>query len=206
MKAALRTAPPCCVGLESDWSMQSVIEAEKKVIQEKIGDREHVICALSGGVDSTVAATLVHSVIGSRLHCVFVDNGLLRYKEGERVMRTFREKLHLPVTMLDAKAEMMAKLRGVTDPELKRKAIGKEFIECFMRFRCAWKNNCVPVRTSLVDLIIMQCNLHCADRGWEQHFEPLSHKYALELSGTRAQSFQVVCGVGSAYRLPAGMI
>ena len=117
--------------------MESVIEAEKEVIRQKIGPSEHVICALSGGVDSTVAATLVHSVIGDRLHCVFVDNGLLRYKEGERVTATFKEHLHLPVTKVDAKAEMMSKLEGVTDPEAKRKAIGREFIECFMRFRCA---------------------------------------------------------------------
>jgi GMP synthase (glutamine-hydrolysing) len=116
--------------------MQSVIESESQAIQERIGPHAHVICALSGGVDSTVAATLVHKLIGDRLHCVFVDNGLLRYKEGERVMATFKEKLHLPVTMIDAKEEMMGKLRGVTDPEAKRKAIGHEFIECFMRFRC----------------------------------------------------------------------
>jgi hypothetical protein len=85
-------------GLESDWSMESVIEAEKEVIRTRIGRSEHVICALSGGVDSTVAATLVHQVIGDRLHCVFVDNGLLRYEEGSRVMTMFKQKLHLPVT------------------------------------------------------------------------------------------------------------
>lgn len=107
------------------------------MIRDKVGPTAHVICALSGGVDSTVAATLVHKVLGDRLHCVFVDNGLLRYKEGERVMATFKEKLHLPVTKIDATKEMMDKLRGVTDPEKKRKAIGAEFIECFKRFRCA---------------------------------------------------------------------
>ena len=131
-----RCAPPCA-GLESDWSMQSAIDTEAEVIRQRVGPDAHVICALSGGVDSTVAATLVHRVIGDRLHCVFVDNGLLRFDEGARVMALFREQLHLPVTMVDARAEMMAKLRGVTDPEAKRKAIGGEFIECFMRFRCA---------------------------------------------------------------------
>lgn len=76
-------------------------------------------------------------VIGERLHCVFVDNGLLRLEEGDRVMKTFAEQLHLPVTKIDARASMMARLKGVTDPEAKRKAIGAEFIDCFKRFRCA---------------------------------------------------------------------
>jgi GMP synthase (glutamine-hydrolysing) len=70
--------------------MQSVIDTEMEVIRQRVGREAHVICALSGGVDSTVAATLVHKVIGDRLHCVFVDNGLLRYKEAERVMVTFQ--------------------------------------------------------------------------------------------------------------------
>jgi GMP synthase (glutamine-hydrolysing) len=75
-------------------------------------------------------------VIGDRLHCVFVDNGLLRLDEGDKVMKTFNEQLKLPVTRIDASQEMMDRLRGVTDPEAKRKAIGAEFIECFKRFRC----------------------------------------------------------------------
>lgn len=86
-------------------------------------------------------------VIGERLHCVFVDNGLLRLDEGARVMKTFAEQLHLPVTKVDARASMMARLKGVTDPEAKRKAIGAEFIDCFKRFRCAlcvlWGSFCV---------------------------------------------------------------
>ena len=79
-------------------------------------------------------------VIGERLHCVFVDNGLLRLDEGENVMTTFNEQLKLPVTKIDATREMMDRLRDVTDPEAKRKAIGAEFIECFKRFRCGYKN------------------------------------------------------------------
>jgi GMP synthase (glutamine-hydrolysing) len=93
-----------------------------------------VICALSGGVDSTVAATLVHNAIGDRLHCVFVDNGLLRFKEKERVMSTFDSDLHLPVTCIDASEQFLSKLKGVKDPEMKRKIIGKEFIAVFDEF------------------------------------------------------------------------
>ena len=79
----------------------------------QVGPEDHVICALSGGVDSTVAATLVHKVLGDRLHCVFVDNGLLRYKEAERVMDTFQQHLHLPVTKIDG-ADRLLKLLQVS--------------------------------------------------------------------------------------------
>ena len=88
-------------------------------------------------------------VIGERLHCVFVDNGLLRLDEGARVMATFAEQLHLPVTKVDARASMMARLKGVTDPEAKRKAIGAEFIDCFKRFRCVPPAAVCPVRTRM---------------------------------------------------------
>jgi len=100
----------------------------------QVGPTDHAICALSGGVDSTVAATLIHKVLGDRLHCVFVDHGLLRYKEGERVMETFTQHLHLPVTMVDDSVKMLAKLKGVSDPEAKRKAIGGHFIEVFNEY------------------------------------------------------------------------
>jgi GMP synthase (glutamine-hydrolysing) len=117
--------------MTGDWRMENVLEEEMNKIRTQVGPTDHVICALSGGVDSTVAATLVHRVLGDRLHCVFVDNGLLRYKEGERVMETFNQHLHLPVTMVDHTATMLARLKGVTDPEAKRKAIGAEFINVF---------------------------------------------------------------------------
>ncbi|XP_017973593.1 PREDICTED: GMP synthase [glutamine-hydrolyzing] isoform X2 [Theobroma cacao] len=89
-------------GMNADWKMEDVMDEEIKVINNTVGPDDHVICALSGGVDSTVAAMLVHRAIGDRLHCVFVDNGLLRYKERERVMETFERDLHLPVTCVDA--------------------------------------------------------------------------------------------------------
>ena len=121
-------------GVKADWTMAEVLESQLKLIAGQVGEHDHVICALSGGVDSTVAATLVHKVLGDRLHCVFVDHGLLRYEEGERVMATFTEHLHLPVTMIDRSKEMLAKLKGVSDPEAKRKAIGAEFIEVFKEY------------------------------------------------------------------------
>ncbi|XP_062074329.1 uncharacterized protein LOC133778423 [Humulus lupulus] len=121
-------------GVKAGWKMEHVLDEEIKVINETVAPDEHVICALSGGVDSTVAATLVHKAIGDRLHCIFVDNGLLRYKERERVMETFERDLHLPVTCVNATDQFLSKLKGVDDPEMKRKIIGKEFICIFDDF------------------------------------------------------------------------
>jgi GMP synthase (glutamine-hydrolysing) len=118
-------------GLKADWSMGDFIAEEIERIRAKVPEKAHVICALSGGVDSTVAATLVHQAIGDRLHCIFVDTGLLRYEEGDRVMKLFTEQLHLPVTRVNAEERYLTKLAGVTDPEKKRKIIGGEFIAIF---------------------------------------------------------------------------
>jgi GMP synthase (glutamine-hydrolysing) len=122
-------------GVDAGWSMENVLEEQIEIVKNKVGPDAHVICALSGGVDSAVAATLVHKAIGDRLHCVFVDNGLLRFKEQERVMDMFRDHLHLPVDCVDHSAQMLTALKGVTDPEKKRKIIGAEFIECFKNFK-----------------------------------------------------------------------
>eukprot|EP00250_Pteridium_aquilinum_P026376 c32921_g1_i1 orf=90-1700(+) len=121
-------------GITADWKLQDVLKEQTELIQSTIGPTAHAICALSGGVDSTVAATMVYRAIGDRLHCVFVDNGLLRYKEKERVMSTFEKDLHLPVTCIDASEKFLGELKGVTDPEEKRKIIGKEFINAFDEF------------------------------------------------------------------------
>lgn len=118
-------------GLKPDWTMTDFIADEIERIRAKVPTGAHVVCALSGGVDSTVAATLVYKAIGDRLHCVFVDTGLLRYDEGDRVMKLFTEQLHLPVTRVNAEERYLSKLAGVTDPEKKRKIIGAEFIAIF---------------------------------------------------------------------------
>jgi GMP synthase (glutamine-hydrolysing) len=118
-------------GFKADWNMGSVVEEQIARIKEMVGPTQHVICGLSGGVDSTVAAVLVHKALGDRLHCIFVDHGLLRFQERERVMAMFEKDLHLPVTCVDASEQFLSKLSGVTDPERKRKIIGSEFITVF---------------------------------------------------------------------------
>lgn len=120
--------------IQKNWSMDSLIHEKIVSIQKSVAGKEPLICALSGGVDSCVAATLVHKALGKRLHCVFVDNGLLRYKERERVMKMFTEKLQLPVSCIDASQVFLEKLKGVADPEIKRKIIGKTFISIFEDF------------------------------------------------------------------------
>ena len=112
------------------WTMSSYVETAVKQIREDVKDRK-VICALSGGVDSSVAAALAHRAIGKQLTCVFVDNGLLREGEREQVKQTFAQQLHLNLRIVDASASFLAALKGVTDPERKRKTIGKLFIQQF---------------------------------------------------------------------------
>ena len=115
---------------KADWSMPSFIDNEVSRIKQIVGEDE-VILGLSGGVDSSVAAALIQRSIGSKLTCVFVDNGLLRLNEAEQVMATFKENLGLNVIHVDASERFMSALSGVVDPEEKRKVIGKEFVEIF---------------------------------------------------------------------------
>jgi len=120
-------------GCSGDWKTSSVIEQAIGDIRAAVGTKGRVICGLSGGVDSSVAATLVHRAIGDRLTCVFVDNGLLRHGELESVKRLFRDQLHLNLVVADAADEFLGRLKGVTDPEKKRKIIGHVFIDVFAR-------------------------------------------------------------------------
>jgi GMP synthase (glutamine-hydrolysing) len=113
-----------------DWAMASFVDDAIARIREQVGDRP-VICALSGGVDSAVAATLVSRAIGERLTCIFVDTGLLREGEGASVMHAFRDVMHLNVMKIDAKDRFLERLRGIVDPEEKRIRIGHEFIAIF---------------------------------------------------------------------------
>ncbi|AKF93312.1 glutamine-hydrolyzing GMP synthase [Brevibacillus laterosporus] len=116
-----------CTG---DWSMTTFIEDKIKDIRETVGNK-NVLCALSGGVDSSVVAALIHRAIGDQLTCMFVDHGLLRKGEAESVMDTFVGKFDMKVIKIDARERFLNKLKGVTDPEQKRKIIGNEFIYVF---------------------------------------------------------------------------
>ena len=114
----------------ADWRMGSYVDEAVARIREQVGDEE-VILGLSGGVDSSVAAALIHRAIGDQLTCVFVDHGLLRLNEGAMVMEMFAGKLHAKVVHVDASAQFLGHLAGVSDPEAKRKIIGREFVEVF---------------------------------------------------------------------------
>ena len=113
-----------------DWVMTNYVDEAVARIREQVGDEE-VILGLSGGVDSSVAATLIHRAIGDRLTCVFVDHGLLRLNEGAMVMQMFAGRLNAKVIAVDASAQFLGHLKGVSDPEAKRKIIGREFVEVF---------------------------------------------------------------------------
>jgi GMP synthase (glutamine-hydrolysing) len=119
-------------GARCDWVMRDHVAEAVALIRQQVGSDE-VILGLSGGVDSSVAAALIHRAIGDQLTCVFVDHGLLRLNEAAMVMEMFAGKLHARVVHVDASAEFMGALQGVSDPEAKRKIIGREFVEVFQR-------------------------------------------------------------------------
>ncbi len=114
-----------------DWTPTQFIKEEIEKIRDIVGPTGNVVCGLSGGVDSTVAAMLVHEAIGNRQTCIFVNNGLLRYREFEDTLELYKNNLHLNVRGVDASDDFYAVLKDVTDPELKRKAIGGKFIDVF---------------------------------------------------------------------------
>jgi GMP synthase (glutamine-hydrolysing) len=131
-EAILRNFAYGVCGCAGDWTMASFIDESVARIRDQVGERGRVVCGLSGGVDSTVAALLVHRAIGDRLTCIFVDNGLLRLDEAGQVRRRFA-KLQLPLDFVDASALFLERLAGVADPEGKRKIIGAAFIDVFER-------------------------------------------------------------------------
>jgi GMP synthase (glutamine-hydrolysing) len=118
-------------GCKGDWTPAQFIKEEIEKIREIVGPTDRVVCGLSGGVDSTVAAALVHEAIGDRQTCIFVNNGLLRYREFEDTLRMYKDNLHLNVVGVDASADFYSVLADEVDPEKKRKAIGAKFIDVF---------------------------------------------------------------------------
>jgi GMP synthase (glutamine-hydrolysing) len=128
-------------GLPGDWKPDNIVEREIAKVRAQVGEHGEVVLGLSGGVDSSVAAVLLYKAIGDRLHCIFVDNGLLRHGERDQVERTFRERFHMDLTVVDATDRFLGSLAGVTDPEKKRKLIGRDFVDVFRleakRFRSA---------------------------------------------------------------------
>jgi GMP synthase (glutamine-hydrolysing) len=119
-------------GAPPAWTPAAVIEEQVERIRAQVG-HERVLCALSGGVDSAVAALLVHKAVGDQLTCVFVDHGLLRENEGEQVVETFGGHFHVPLVHVEAQDRFLSRLEGVVDPEQKRKIVGEEFIRVFER-------------------------------------------------------------------------
>lgn len=115
---------------EKNWKLTNYIEKTIAEIKEKVGDNK-VILGLSGGVDSSVAAVLIHKAIGNQLQCIFVDTGLLRKDEGKKVMENYGEHFHMNIDMVDASERFLTKLKGISDPEEKRKIIGNEFVAVF---------------------------------------------------------------------------
>jgi GMP synthase (glutamine-hydrolysing) len=117
-------------GLKADWSMESFVEQKTSEIRERVGEG-HVLCAVSGGVDSSVMAALIHKAVGSQLDALFIDNGLLRKNEGNRVLELFQKNMQVSLKKIDASERFLERLKGVEDPEKKRKIIGNEFIAVF---------------------------------------------------------------------------
>jgi GMP synthase (glutamine-hydrolysing) len=145
----LRDVCACDLG----WTAASVVEEQVARIREQVGDGR-VICGLSGGVDSSVAALLVHRAVGDQLTCVFVDHGLMRKNEGEQVVAAFRDHFKVPLVAVDAEERFLGRLAGVTEPEAKRKIIGTEFIRVFEEQAAALGNPRYLVQGTLYSDVI----------------------------------------------------
>ncbi|MCF8001438.1 MAG: glutamine-hydrolyzing GMP synthase [Halanaerobiales bacterium] len=146
---------------KADWTMADYINEEVEKIRDEVKD-EQVICGLSGGVDSSVASAMVYKAIKDQLTCIFVDHGLLRKGEAQEVKRTFDEEFNIPLVYVDAKDRFLKKLKGVSDPEKKRKIIGEEFIRVFEEEASKIKNAGYLVQGTIYSDVIESGNEHAA--------------------------------------------
>jgi len=147
-------------GLPADWAPDQIVERQLAAIKALVGSDGEVVLGFSGGVDSSVAAVIVQRAIGKRLHCIFVDNGLLRKGEREVVERIFGEHFSMDLTVVDASEQFLSKLQGVTDPEQKRKIIGHEFVEVFRKEAKRFKNSGFLGQGTLYPDVIESVNVH----------------------------------------------
>ncbi len=169
-------------GIGADWAMSSVIDEQVAEIRERVGDAR-VICGLSGGVDSSVAAALVHKAIGAQLTCIYVDTGLMRKGESEQVVETFRRNLGIELIHADEGESFFEALAGLTEPEAKRKAIGERFIRVFEKYTGGLSEAKFLVQGTLYpDLIESRWDRR--DRVGDQ--EPPQRRRAARRHGTRA--------------------
>lgn len=150
-------------GCVPTWSMASQIDrliSDIRIKADVLGGDARIICALSGGVDSTVAAVLTHKAVGDRLHCIFIDSGLLRKNEYQEVLKRYRDDFHLNVKGVDASELFLQRLAGVSDPEAKRKIIGKTFIEVFEQESKSIENATFLVQGTLYTDVIESVSIH----------------------------------------------
>jgi GMP synthase (glutamine-hydrolysing) len=146
--------------LEGDWKPDSIVEREIAKVRETVGPDGEVVLGLSGGVDSSVAAMLIHEAIGARLHCIFVDNGLLRHGEREVVEQTFAQHFKMDLCVVDASERFLGSLAGVIDPEQKRKSIGRDFIDVFQKEAKRFKRAHYLAQGTLYPDVIESVNVH----------------------------------------------
>jgi GMP synthase (glutamine-hydrolysing) len=146
--------------MPGDWKPGSIVDREVARIREKVGADGEVILGLSGGVDSSVAALLLQRAVGERLHCIFVDNGLLRLGERETVDSTFREHFGIDLTVVDAAQRFLGSLAGVVDPETKRKKIGRDFVDVFQEEAKRFERARFLAQGTLYPDVIESVNVH----------------------------------------------